>query len=249
MAGDNAAGVFVQSVGGGGGVIGKSGDLLGLDPMFQGTAGGVGLAANVGIIQDHDVTATGLNSVALLAQSAGGTGNGNIDVTVTAGTTITGGTGTGAGVGFLDGATNLLTNRGTITSVNQIGGFAVTATGGNETVDNFGTMIGSVNLGAGANAFNNKSTALFNMGAVDPSRRRKSLHQRRRDVAGRSGERLHKWSDGKSGAVVDRCLSPRSRFRAEHGRPHQYQRNRIAGGKGRAQRPQQVADSSRVSSD
>ena len=111
------------------------------------------------------MTATGLNSVALLAQSAGGTGNGNIDVTVTAGTTITGGTGTGAGVGFLDGATNLLTNRGTITSVNQIGGFAVTATGGNETIDNFGTMIGSVNLGAGANAFNNKSTALFNMGA------------------------------------------------------------------------------------
>jgi outer membrane autotransporter protein len=164
MDGDNAAGVFVQSVGGGGGIIGKSGDLLGLDPMFQGTAGGVGLAANVAITQDHDVTTTGLNSVALLAQSAGGTGNGNIDVTVTAGTTITGGSGTGAGVGFLDGAINLLTNRGTITSVRQIGGFAVTGTGGNETIDNFGTMIGSVNLGAGANALSNKSSGLFNMG-------------------------------------------------------------------------------------
>ena len=55
--------------------------------------------------------------MALLGQSAGGTGNGNIGITVTAGATLTGGSGTGAGVGFLDGATNLLTNRGTITSV------------------------------------------------------------------------------------------------------------------------------------
>ncbi|MDO8978102.1 MAG: autotransporter domain-containing protein, partial [Afipia sp.] len=165
MTGDNAAGVFVQSVGGGGGIVGKSGDLLGLDPMFQGTAGGSGIGASVSLVQDQHVTATGLNSVALLAQSAGGTGNGNIDVTVTAGTTITGGSGTGAGVGFLDGATNLLTNRGRITSVNQIAGFAMTATGGDDTVDNYGTMIGSVNLGTGINAFDNKAAALFNMGA------------------------------------------------------------------------------------
>ncbi|MEP6841767.1 MAG: hypothetical protein ABJA75_27240, partial [Bradyrhizobium sp.] len=165
MTGNNAAGVFVQSVGGGGGVVGKSGDLLGLDPMFQGTAGGIGQGAAVSLTQDQDVAAIGLNSVALLAQSAGGTGNGNIDVTVTAGTTITGGSGIGAGVGFLDGATNLLTNNGRITSINQIAGYAMTATGGNDTIDNYGTMIGSINLGAGVNAFNNRAAGLFDMGA------------------------------------------------------------------------------------
>ena len=165
MTGDNAAGVFVQSVGGGGGVVGKSGDLLGLDPMFQGTAGGTGTGASVSLTQDRDVAAIGLNSVALLVQSAGGTGNGNMDATVTAGTTITGGSGTGAGVGFLDGATNTLTNRGTITSINHVAGNAVTATSGDDTVDNYGIMTGSVNLGTGTNAINNKAAALFNMGA------------------------------------------------------------------------------------
>ncbi len=165
LTGDNSAGVFVQSVGGGGGVIGKSGDLLGLDPMFQGTAGGTGTAADVNLVQDHDVTATGLNSFGLLLQSAGGTGNGNITATITPGTTIIGGSGTGAGVGFLGGVTNVLTNNGTVTSVNQIAGYAMTATDGNDTIENYGTMTGSVDLGAGTNAFNNYAGAVYNMGA------------------------------------------------------------------------------------
>ena len=165
ISGDNSAGVFIQSVGGGGGVIGKSGDLLGLDPMFQGTAGGVGTGAAVSLVQDHDVASIGLNSFGILAQSAGGTGNGNIGVTVTSGTTITGGTGTGAGVGFLGGATNLLTNNGTITSLNQALGFAVITTTGDDTIDNFGILTGSVDLGAGTNAINNQAGATFNMGA------------------------------------------------------------------------------------
>jgi uncharacterized protein with beta-barrel porin domain len=69
-------------------------------------------------------------------------------------------------VGFLDGANNLLTNNGLVTSVNQIGGFAMTATTGNDTLDNFGTVTGSVDLGTGTNAFLNETGALFNMGAT-----------------------------------------------------------------------------------
>ncbi len=60
---------------------------------------------------------------------------------------------------------NLLTNNGLITSINQIAGNAMTATSGNDTVDNYGTMIGSINLGAGVNAFNNRAGGLFDMGA------------------------------------------------------------------------------------
>jgi hypothetical protein len=166
ITGDNSAGVFVQSVGGGGGVIGTSGDLLGLDPAFQGTAGGTGTAGNVTLVQDHDVSSTGLNSFGLLLQSAGGTGNGNINLTVTTGTTITGGSGTGAGVGFMGGVDNVFANNGTVTSINGIAGYAMTANTGNDTVDNFGTMIGSVDLGAGTNSFNNHSGSLFDAGQV-----------------------------------------------------------------------------------
>ena len=45
-------------------------------------------------------------------------------------------------------------------------GSDVTHTGGNETVANFGTVTGNVDLGAGTNAFNNNAGGMFNTGAV-----------------------------------------------------------------------------------
>ena len=46
-----------------------------------------------------------------------------------------------------------------------LSGLAIRAGTGNDTVDNFGTVTGNVNLGAGTNAFNNRAGGLFNMGA------------------------------------------------------------------------------------
>ena len=55
-----------------------------------------------------------------------------------------GGTGTGAGVRFADGVQNTLNNHGTITTVNGIAGTAIVGGTGNETVNNYGTVSGSV---------------------------------------------------------------------------------------------------------
>jgi len=93
---------------------------------------------------------------------------------------------TGIGVEILDGKNNTIKNYGTITTFDGVNaGYAILATGsnllgyaadgttghaaqagGNDTVDNFGTVTGSFDLGGGTNAFNNKAAANLNMGAI-----------------------------------------------------------------------------------
>ena len=70
--------------------------------------------------------------------------------------TLNGGTsyGSGRGVQFLNGGTNTLNNNSELSG----GDFAVYGTGGNETINNYKTITGNVNLGAGTNAFNNNAT-------------------------------------------------------------------------------------------
>jgi autotransporter-associated beta strand protein len=46
-------------------------------------------------------------------------------------------------------------------TIDGLSGTAVIGTGGNETVQNFGTTVGSIDLGAGTNVFNNESSGLF----------------------------------------------------------------------------------------
>ncbi|WP_156898221.1 hypothetical protein [Methylocapsa acidiphila] len=178
--GANSNGVFAQSVGGGGGVVNDMKGLL----LFSGTMGGSGAAGNVTINQSGDIVATGTNSFGILAQSVGST-NGNITIAVNSGFIEGGSTGFtgvsfigdpppgpigsglegGAGVGLLDGANNQLTisSTSTVTSVGRIDGFAITGTTGNDVVTNSGLVIGSVDLGGGANAFDNKG--IFESGA------------------------------------------------------------------------------------
>jgi hypothetical protein len=103
----------------------------------------------------------------------------NMRVTIADGASVTGGGGgMGAGVRFVGGANNVLTNYGTISSSSGLAGLAVLGdanTGygppgcwpiGNNTVNNYGTIRGSVDLGSGSNAFNNHAGATFNAGSV-----------------------------------------------------------------------------------
>ncbi len=178
--GANSNGIFAQSVGGGGGVVN---DLKGL-LLFAGTAGGTGTAGAVTVNQTGNILAIGKNAFGILGQSVGST-NGNITVTVNSGFVEGGSTGFtgvsfmggapaaigqglegGAGVGFLDGATNLLTNSGTVTSVGRIDGFAITGTTGNDGVINKGFVIGSVDLAGGLNYFTNTPTGIFQSGTT-----------------------------------------------------------------------------------
>jgi Autotransporter beta-domain len=103
---------------------------------------------------------TGISKDGILAASYN---NSPIDITVGPGATIVGGD---AGVQFTGGGTNSLKNFGTIENLNGIAGAAILGSGGDETVDNYGIVTGTVTLSGVTNAFNNRAGGLFNSGAT-----------------------------------------------------------------------------------
>jgi uncharacterized protein with beta-barrel porin domain len=123
--------------------------------IFANSGPGSVLISSIG-----NVVALGANSDGIRGSSAGG----NISIT-TSGTVI-GGFGTGVGVNFIGGANNTLINSGTITTVNGLVGTAVLGNTGNNSISNSGIIIGNVDLGTGANAFNNQSGGIFISGAT-----------------------------------------------------------------------------------
>jgi outer membrane autotransporter protein len=226
--GDNAHGIFAQSVGGGGGAMGDLGSGSNLLSWHVGSNGDAGNAGAVNVTLTGTIATSGNNAAGIFAQSAAGAGlAGNVAVTlngsVVTGAILAAGDGTasaplrglgsigilaqslaadnanngnitidlnnsngvvqggrtqntdlGVGIWVVDGKNNTITNQGLVTTVSGVdGGYAILATGsdsthlgGNETVNNFGTIVGSVDLGAGANVFNNKVGALFSPGAI-----------------------------------------------------------------------------------
>ncbi|MBS0396423.1 MAG: autotransporter domain-containing protein, partial [Proteobacteria bacterium] len=162
--GAGAHGVFAQSIGGGGGVaFGPA--TFGLPFAFAGSNGDAGMAGDVTVTTSADISATGANAFAILAQSEGGSGNGRIAIDVNGGH-VTGGSGAGAAVGFLGGSDNRLVNHGTLGSVSGLAGYAITGGAGDETVTNYGTVIGNIDLGAGNNHFVNEAGATLHSGAI-----------------------------------------------------------------------------------
>jgi uncharacterized protein YhjY with autotransporter beta-barrel domain len=229
--GNNAAGIFAQSVGGGGGVLGELGNdlpVLSLLSWQIGSAGDDGNAGRVDVNLTGSIVTAGNNATGIFAQSAAGTGtagavnvtlnssiltgevlqagdegrglgsigilahsaaannanNGDITIAINSRDAIVRGGRSqvvdadrkyiGVGVWVMDGKNNAINNRGQITTLGGVNdGFAILATGsdathpgGNETVNNFGVVTGSVSLGKGDNAFNNNAGATFNTGAV-----------------------------------------------------------------------------------
>lgn len=173
---DHSHGIFAQSAGGQNDSVWRrlgmmdeygnllrdpSGDIL-LGPFF-GLPDRPDLGGAVDITIAGDITAHGAGSHGVFAQSIGDDGNGDITVTISGGT-VRGGPETAAGVYVADGANNILTNLGVITTVDGIAGMAVIGTGGNERVHNSGIITGSVHLGPGANSLVNLSNARFNAG-------------------------------------------------------------------------------------
>jgi uncharacterized protein with beta-barrel porin domain len=113
--------------------------------------------SSITVISTGNISTSGVDATAINAS-----GSGAITVTINSGT-VTGGSGTGAGVLFDGGITNTLTNMGTVTALS---GLAISGNTGNNTVNNFGTVIGNVILGTGTNAFNNMAGGVFNAGAT-----------------------------------------------------------------------------------
>jgi uncharacterized protein YhjY with autotransporter beta-barrel domain len=164
---------FAGSVGGNGSggsvTVNNSGNIITQGDyshgIFAQSAGGTGSGGNLTVTNSGNILAEGANSDGILAQSVGGTGGGNISVTILGGT-VQGGSGTGAAVRIMEGSTNTLTSYGTITSKDSVAGNAIIGTSGNDTINNYGTVTGTVNLGTGTNAFHNDVNATFNSGKI-----------------------------------------------------------------------------------
>jgi uncharacterized protein with beta-barrel porin domain len=117
----------------------------------------VATAGAVTVTSTGNITTGGNDTIGVHAQSSG-----PIAITIKSGT-VSGGSGTGAAVVLTGGSDNTLTNMGTLMALS---GLAIRGDTGNNTVNNYGTVIGNVILGSGTNAFNNQAGGFFNAGAT-----------------------------------------------------------------------------------
>lgn len=141
-AGENAHGIFAQSIGGGGGSAGASGGLLSLGG--SGAAGGNGGAVTVTNKKEGSITTTGIGAHAILAQSIGGGGGAGGD---SGGLVSIGGKGSGGG----NGSTVSVTNSGILnTSKKDAKGIFAQSIGGGG--GSGGGSGGLVSLGGGGSA-------------------------------------------------------------------------------------------------
>ena len=149
--GVGAVGIFAQSVGGGGGLLGGK---LGL--AFAGSMDGVGHAGKVTITQNGNVFVSGKNAIGAYFQSA--SKDGNDDIIAVLNGAVTGGSVYGKALLVDGGKNNNITLNGLVQADSHI---AVASTIGNDVINANAGVIGNVDLGIGTNAFNNNHTSTF----------------------------------------------------------------------------------------
>lgn len=123
---------------------------------------GSAVAGDIEVNTSGVLAVTGSGSVGIMADSDtsfGGT-RGNIAINVLSGS-VTGGSGTGAGILIGRSATGTVTNSGTVSALS---GLAIAGVGSVQTIENFGTIIGSVDLGVAQNRFDNHASGVFASG-------------------------------------------------------------------------------------
>lgn len=161
--GTSSDGIFVNGENGGGSVtVTSTGNITtqgsGADGISANSDGG----GNISVTSNGNITASGNNAAGVSISGTAGTNN---TVTLASGT-IQGGTGAnGAGVnlGGDPGSTNKLDMAAGVT-VSALSGTAISGSAGDDSVHNFGTVIGNVDLGGGTNAFKNMAGGLFDSG-------------------------------------------------------------------------------------
>ncbi len=192
--GGEGLGSFVGSVGGAGSgdrvTVTHTGNITttgaGAHGIMAQSAGGQGTGAAVDVTIDGRVEASGSGSSGVVAQSSGDSGGGDLTVEILQGGAVVGGLPSvlvgapgvqvpeTAGVRLVGGNDNNIINGGTISTSSGIGGFAIHATAGNDDVENFGVISGSIDLGSGSNTIRNRLDAELRTGVLlllgdDPS--------------------------------------------------------------------------------
>jgi uncharacterized protein with beta-barrel porin domain len=157
-AGSGAHGIEAAGLGGGAITVTSTGNISAAGSGAHGIEAGSFGGGAVTVTSAGNISAAGSNASGIFAESIGGP----IAVIIKSGT-VSGGSGSGAGVSISGGTGNTLTNMGTLMALS---GLAIQSGTGNDTVNNSGTVIGNVSLGAGTNAFNNMAGGLFNSGAA-----------------------------------------------------------------------------------
>lgn len=182
--GDNAAGIVVENIawaissGRGEAAIGDvtinshnvtaSGDnstgILAFNLAMNDGTSGFARSGDIVVNSTGAVSAMGVDSVGIEASSfASGTGyvDGDISINILSGS-VAGGSGLGAGILVATGGNGTITNHGTVSALS---GLAILGAQGHETIDNFGTIVGDVDLFIGNNTFNNHASGHFASGA------------------------------------------------------------------------------------
>ncbi len=144
------------------GNITTTGDMS--DGVFAQSAGGTQRGDAVTVTVHGDVRASGVDSCGIIANSRGDQAAG--DITINAHGAVVAGSGDAVGIHVLEGANNTVSIHDLLTTANGCAGSAIIATTGNDTVINRGRIVGDVNLGAGANRFENAAGAVFEPGAA-----------------------------------------------------------------------------------
>ena len=178
-------GIFAQSVGGGGGIVGNTvqvteaeidtdlnGDGDKSDTFdvsdgtaFAGTVGGNGKGGTVFVRHTGSIIAPSLNGIGIFAQSTGGDGGSDITIEVDKGDIQGGelfddGDGVAAAI-LIDGGANNTLTIGKDSRIFATSDRAIIGGDGNEAVNSAGLIVGNIDLGGGTNSLSNEEDGLI----------------------------------------------------------------------------------------
>lgn len=134
--------------------------ILALSAAVNAGATGTAQAGDVVVTSSGDLSVTGVGSIGIAAVSlamGAGAAHGDVSVTIASGS-VTGGSGGGAGIVVASGGQSTITNFGTVSALS---GTAIVGSPGRDVIENWGTIVGNVDLNMGANAFNNHASGVF----------------------------------------------------------------------------------------
>ena len=240
---------FAGSVGGDGDAgaitITQNGDIVVLgdaaDGIFAQSDATNGNSGAITIDVAGDIDAGGAHANGIRAQSQGDMSSGAIAVTITSGS-VRGGTESGAAVNFIDGAANTLTNRGDIGRLDELDRATVIGGSGNESIENFGGLYGTLALGGGVNSFVNRGAATVVSGAtIDIGAGGTARNEGLWSVGSERRHRTHR-ADGRLHASRERRAAHRHRSHHRSDRSHRRHRRCEPGRIDRAQSDEHLGD-------